>query len=138
MDAPAGIPVWHTAQAASVTLAAFFAGLGLGSWWWGRRVVKSVRPMSLYAGLELGIALTALAYFGVLHGFRAIYPIVYQSVSAEAWLLVVKFGLAVLLIFPASFCMGGTIPAIGQVMIRNATSSFFGGDDTLACGTIAA
>jgi spermidine synthase len=109
----------NTAQAASVTLAAFFAGLGAGSWWWGRRVGASARPMRLYAGLELGIALAALAYFGVLHGFRAIYPFVYESVSAEAWLLCVKFGLAVILVFPASFFMGGTIPAIGQAMIRD-------------------
>ncbi len=126
----------NTAQAASVTLAAFFAGLGLGSWWWGRRVGACVRPMRLYAGLELGIALAALAYFGVLHGFRALYPIVYESVSAEAWLLVVKFGLAVLLVFPASFFMGGTIPAIGQVMIRDRsrfgrTASLFYGINTL-------
>lgn len=126
----------NTAQAASVTLAAFFAGLGAGSWWWGRRVGASPRPMRLYAGLEFGIALAALAYFGVLHGFRAIYPVVYESVSAEAWLLFIKFGLAVLLVFPASFCMGGTIPAIGQVMIRDRsrfgrTASLFYGINTL-------
>jgi len=126
----------NTAQAASVTLAAFFAGLGAGSWWWGRRVGESARPMRLYAGLEFGIALAALAYFGVLHGFRAIYPMVYESVSAEAWLLIVKFGLAVVLVFPASFCMGGTIPAIAQVMIRDRsrfgrTASLFYGINTL-------
>lgn len=126
----------NTAQAASVTLATFFAGLGAGSWWWGRRVGASARPMRLYAGLEFGIALAALAYFGVLHGFRALYPFVYESVSAETWLLFIKFGLAALLVFPASFFLGGTIPVIGQVMIRERsrfgrTASLFYGINTL-------
>jgi len=130
----------NTAQAASVTLAAFFAGLGLGSWWWGRRVGKSARPMRLYAGLELGIAFAALTYFGALEGFRALYPLVYASVTAEAWLLCLKFVFALVLVFPASFCMGGTIPAIGQVMIRERsrfgrTASLFYGINTLGAAS---
>ncbi|PXA04170.1 hypothetical protein DDZ13_09025 [Coraliomargarita sinensis] len=125
----------NTAQAASITLAAFFAGLGAGSWWWGRRAGASAKPMQLYARLEFGIALAALAYFGILYAFRAIYPFFYESVSAEFWLMCVKFGLAAVLVFPASFCMGGTIPAIGQVMIRERsrfgrTASFFYGINT--------
>lgn len=135
----------NTAQAASVTLAAFFAGLGLGSWWWGRRVSKSAQPMRLYAGLEFGIALAALTYFGVLQGFRVLYPLVYSSVQAEAWLFCLKFVLALVLVFPAACCMGGTIPVISQVMIRERsrfgrTASLLYGINTLgaACGVLSA
>ena len=42
----------------------------------------------------------------------------YGSVSGTGWMLVVKFALALLLVFPAAFFMGGTVPAIGQAVIR--------------------
>lgn len=113
-----GLLFGSTSHAAAATLAAFFAGLGAGSWWWGKRVSKSKRPLRLYAWLEFGIAISALTYFGVLQLFHAIYPSLYGSISGTHWMLVVKFGLALLLVFPAAFFMGGTVPAIGQAAIR--------------------
>lgn len=113
-----GLLFGNTAQAASSVLAAFFIGLGAGSWWWGRRVGSDGRPLRLYARLEFGIALTALAYFGVLAVFDAVYPALYRALAGGTGLLWVKFALALCLVFPASFFMGGTVPAIGQVMIR--------------------
>ena len=113
-----GLLFGNTSHAAAATLAAFFAGLGAGSWWWGRRVATVARPLRLYAWLEIGIALAALTYFGVLKAFHAVYPALYGSVSGSGWMLAVKFALALALVFPASFFMGGTVPAIGQAMIR--------------------
>ncbi len=52
-----GLLFGNTSQAAAVTFAAFFAGLGAGSWWWGRRAGGHERPLRLYARLEFGIAL---------------------------------------------------------------------------------
>jgi spermidine synthase len=114
-----GLLFGNTSHAAAATLAAFFAGLGAGSWWWGRRVAKVVRPLRLVAWLEFGIATAALTYFGVLKLFHAIYPSLYGSVAGAGWMLVVKFALALLLVFPAAFFMGGTVPAIAQAAIRN-------------------
>jgi len=113
-----GLLFGSTSHAAAATLAAFFAGLGAGSWWWGKRVTKVERPMRLYAWLEFGIAFSALTYFVVLKIFHAIYPSLYESISGTPWLIVVKFALALLLIFPAAFFMGGTVPAIGQAAVR--------------------
>jgi len=113
-----GLLFGSTSQAAAATLAAFFAGLGAGSWWWGKRVSKVTRPLRLYAWLEFGIAISALTYFGVLKLFHAIYPSLYGSVTGTVWMLVIKFGLALLLVFPAAFFMGGTVPAIGQAAIQ--------------------
>lgn len=113
-----GLLFGSTSQAAAVTLAAFFAGLGAGSGWWGRRVSSVARPLRLYAWLEFGIALSALTYFGILKLFHVIYPALYGSVSESSWMLVVKFALALVLVFPPAFFMGGTVPAIGQAMIR--------------------
>jgi len=113
-----GLLFGNTSHAAATTLAAFFAGLGAGSWWWGRRAGSITRPLRLYAWLEFGIALAALTYFGVLGVFHAIYPWLYESAAGTGWMLVVKFALALLLVFPAAFFMGGTVPAIGQAVIR--------------------
>jgi len=113
-----GLLFGSTSQAAAVTLAAFFAGLGTGSWWWGRRVAEIERPLRFYAWMEFGIALSALTYFGVLKLFHVIYPSLYGSMSGTGWMLAVKFVLALLLVFPAAFFMGGTVPVIAQAVIR--------------------
>ncbi len=113
-----GLLFGNTSQAAAATLAAFFAGLGAGSWWWGKRVSTVKRPLRLYAWLEFGIAISALTYFVVLKIFHAIYPSLYGTVSGTNWMLVIKFCLSMLLIFPAAFFMGGTVPAIGQAAIQ--------------------
>jgi len=122
----------NTSHAAGVTLAAFFAGLAAGSWFWGRRSARCRNPMRIYAGLEIGIAITALLYFAVIHGYHIIYPEVYQSLHSEVWLLLIKFLLALILIFPPAFCMGGTIPVMGQHAIRVPTC--FGSTSALLYG----
>ncbi|MFM7182357.1 MAG: hypothetical protein ACKO2G_12955, partial [Verrucomicrobiales bacterium] len=136
-----GLLFGSTSQAAAVTLAAFFAGLGAGSWWWGKRVSGVARPLRLYAWLEFGIAISALTYFGVLKAFHQLYPVLYGAVHGAAWLLAAKFLLALVLVFPAAFFMGGTVPAIGQIAVRapehlGRTGAMLYGVNTLgaACG----
>ena len=114
-----GLLFGSTAYAASATLAAFFAGLAAGSWWWGARVEKSSNPLRLYALLEFGIALTALTYFIILKAFYAVYPHVYDPMAGPVQMISVKFLLALLLVFPPAFFMGGTVPAIARVLIRS-------------------
>lgn len=131
-----GLLFGNTSSAAGATLAAFFAGLAVGSWFWGRRSGRCRNPLRVYAGLELGIAITALLYFVVMKGYHVIYPELYQSVHAGAWLLLIKFVLALVLIFPPAFCMGGTIPLMGQHAIRKpfrfgSTSAMLYGVNTL-------
>jgi spermidine synthase len=131
-----GLLFGNTAHATSMTLAAFFAGLGFGSWWWGKRTSTSANPLRLYAALEVGIVLTALIYFVILNIFYGVYPHVYESLSGTAWILTIKFALSLLLIFPAAFFMGGTIPAIGQAIIRHPSrfgrmAAFIYGTNTL-------
>jgi spermidine synthase len=127
-----GLLFGSTSQAAATTFAAFFAGLAAGSWFWGKRAAKMKNPLRVYAGLEIGIATTALLYFVVLGLFYRIYPSLYQNVNSPALLLAAKFGLALLLIFPPSFCMGGTIPVMAQHVIRKMSS--FGKTSALLYG----
>ena len=111
---------------------AFFAGLAVGSWFWGKRAGKHRNQLRIYAGLEVGVAITALLYFVVIKSYHVIYPALFQSVHSDAWLLLIKFLLALVLIFPPAFCMGGTIPVIGQHAIRN--PSQFGSTSALLYG----
>lgn len=122
----------NTSHAAGVTLAAFFAGLAAGSWFWGKRSARCPNPLRVYAGLEAGTAITALLYFAVIKSYHLIYPEVYQSLHSATWLLIIKFLLALLLIFPPAFCMGGTIPVMGQHAIR--ITSRFGSTSALLYG----
>ena len=113
-----GLLFGNTSQAAGATLTSFFAGLAAGSWVLGRRVSKERNPMRTYAWLEFGIAITALLYFAILWLFQAIYPAIHQNTDPGALRLLIKFALSLLLVFPPAFCMGGTIPVIGQYVVR--------------------
>jgi len=131
-----GLLFGNTSHAASATLASFFAGLAVGSWVMGRRVSTSKNPMRTYAWLEVAIAITALIYFLILSLYHSIYPAIYQNIDSEGLLLLIKFGLSLLLIFPPAFCMGGTIPVLGQYMVRErkafgATAALMYGVNTL-------
>lgn len=76
-----GLLFGNTSHAAGATLAAFFAGLAVGSWYWGRLSSRWRNPLRIYAGLEIGIAITALLYFVVMKGYHVIYPEVYHVLS---------------------------------------------------------
>lgn len=112
-----GLLLGNTAYAAATVLAVFFGGLATGSWFWGRRVSKAKHPLGVYGFLEFGIALGALFFFAVMPLFRLLYPALFQAVGFHPLLFVVKFILGFCLIFPASFFMGGAIPAMGQYLI---------------------
>ena len=111
------------ARAASATLAAFFLGIAAGGVFWGRRCGRLVNPLRTYAFLELGIALTALLYFALRHGYRAIYPSLFEWLGGgSASFVAVKFALSCGLLFPPAFFMGGTLPVVGEALVRRRTS----------------
>jgi len=134
-----GLLFGNTSHAAAATLSAFFAGLAVGSWSWGKRSGRAADPLRVFAYLQAGIAATALLYFAVLGLFHLVYPPVYRAVGSGGLLLALKFILALLLVFPPSFCMGGTIPVIGQFLITGrdkfgTTSALLYGVNTLGAG----
>ncbi len=109
----------NTAHATSMTLAVFFLGLALGSWFWGRRSATIHNPMRSFAALQLGVALTALAQFAVLPLFRTLYPVLYQNTALQPLRFALKCLLAMILILPPASCMGGTLPMMGQALINS-------------------
>ncbi len=110
-----------TAHAAAATLAAFFLGLAAGSAYWGRRSCQVARPLRAYGLLEAGVAVGALAYFFLLDAFHAYYGILYTRLALvqPELLLAIKLLLSVLLLSPAAFFMGGTLPVLSAWLVRH-------------------
>lgn len=114
-----GLLFGNTAQAAATTLAAFFLGLAAGARFWGRTSGRMTRPLRSYAYLELGVALSALLYFALLDAYHAIYSGLFALLgSRPSIFLIVKFVLALGVLLPPSFFMGGTLPVLSQHLVR--------------------
>lgn len=114
-----GLMFGNTSHAAALTLAAFFAGLASGGWFWGRRCAATANPVRTYAWLELGIALAGSACLSGPALIKRIYPLLYGDTGTGTGLVFFNLTWTLLLVFPASFLMGGTLPVIGQWAIRN-------------------
>jgi len=102
-----------TVYATSIVLSAFMAGLAVGSYVLGRFVDKSKNPLRLYATLELGVGLSAIALFFLFDQLIPIYRSIYSWVGGSRPALsffqsLLLFGC---LLVPTSL-MGGTLPVL--------------------------
>lgn len=115
-----GLLFGSTAEAAALTIAIFFAGIASGGWFWGRLARRWRHPLRGFAWLEIGVALAALGHFWVADVYFTLYPTLYDWVGAHPLLeTLLKAIVAVTLLFPAAFLMGGTLPLMGQYWVRH-------------------
>ncbi|MEQ9480292.1 MAG: fused MFS/spermidine synthase [Algiphilus sp.] len=115
-----GLLFGNTAEAAATVIAVFFAGIAAGGAYWGARVGRHRSPLRSFGILELCVAVTALLHFVLVHAYHAIYPLLYAVVGESAALTtLLKLILAFVVLFPPAFFMGGTLPAMGQHLIRS-------------------
>ncbi|HEY3165365.1 MAG TPA: fused MFS/spermidine synthase [Candidatus Limnocylindrales bacterium] len=103
----------NTTQAVSTILTGFFGGLAIGSYFGGRLADRVRRPLRLYGAIELVLVVVVLltpVTFRLLHEvYRGIFP----SIEGQVVLLaLIRFGLAVLALAPATVLMGATLPAL--------------------------
>ena len=109
-----------TAQAAGATLGAFFFGLAAGGAYWGRRCPGLAHPLRTYAFLEVGVAVGALLFLGLVDLFHTLYGPLYALWGNQQDLFVAtKLLIAILVLFPATFFMGGTLPVLSQYLVGN-------------------
>ncbi len=110
-----------TAHAAATTLAVFFLGLSAGGLVWGRRAARIADPLRAYALLEVAIAASAMLYFFLLDLYRWLLPGLFAGLADRPGVfLLVKLALATSVLFPPAFFMGGTLPVMGQYLVRRA------------------
>ncbi len=101
--------------ATAAVLAAFLAGLGLGSAWIGRLAPRCRRPLLAYAGLELVIGLAALAVPWTLSALEPAFPWLEQRLhDNHAALLAAKSAVAFLALAVPTIAMGATLPMLAQ------------------------
>ena len=109
-----GLSFGVTVFAISTVLAAFMAGLALGSVWGGRQADRVRRPLRVYGLVELGIGTTALLSPGVLAGLQEVYRALALAVDEPGLALAIAAAgrtvLAFALLLVPTGLMGATLP----------------------------
>lgn len=103
--------------AVTIAISAFFAGLALGAWVFGRQGDRLASPVVLYAGLEAMVALSGLGATLAFPWAAQAFARLEDMAGAGAWCL--PFALVGV---PALF-MGGTLPVMARALVT--------GDDEL-------
>ncbi|HDZ20529.1 hypothetical protein LCGC14_0389150 [marine sediment metagenome] len=128
--------VWHrmlvhvfgaTSLAVTTVLSAFMAGLALGSYVGGRWVDRHERPLRLFALLQFGIAVFALAFPFLLVALTKAYVLIDRALfihgsTSASWYTfsVLRFVLAFAVLLIPTTLMGATLPVIAKVFVRRA------------------
>jgi spermidine synthase len=109
--------VGHTVYAISIVLAAFMAGLAVGSLVFGRLAPRLVNPIRVYGYLELGIGVWAGAVPILLHVLvpRSLELQGDLALPVQASALLEFLTIGVVLFVP-TMLMGGTLPVLSQIL----------------------
>ncbi|HEY7827184.1 MAG TPA: fused MFS/spermidine synthase, partial [Candidatus Limnocylindrales bacterium] len=119
----------NTTQAVSAILTGFFGGIAIGSVIGGRIADKVRRPLRMYGLLELILVVIVVltpVTFRLLHN---VYAGAFASLEASPTLLaLIRFGLSLLALGPATILMGATLPTLTRYLARDPAhlSSSFG------------
>jgi len=109
----------NTAVAVGTVLAAFMAGLALGSWLLGRAADRHKNRLRLYAYLEFGVAVAALVAHLLLSRITPVYLALYEAFGRSTTVLVfTRFVLAFVLVMAPTVLMGATLPVLARFVVR--------------------
>lgn len=110
----------NTTQAVSAILVGFFGGMAIGAPIGGRIADRVRSPLRLYGWLEIALAVVVIATpftFRLINEiYRGIYPGLEGSPQALA---LVRMGLAVLALAPATIMMGATLPSLTRYLTQD-------------------
>src|SRR5262249_61228818 len=96
----------HTVQAVTTVVAAFMAGLALGSFLWGRRAGQARHPLRQYGWLEIGIGIYGALMPALLWLVPLLNVDLRQQLGASTFGTVQFLGMFGLLLVPTAL-MGG-------------------------------
>lgn len=112
-----GLVFGHSTYAITAVLAAFMAGLALGSAVFARLAPRLASPLRVYGALEIGMGLYCAcvpfllaAGAGTYFGIQRALGLSYENLS------LVQFGVVVLLLLLPTALMGGTLPVLSQAL----------------------
>jgi spermidine synthase len=119
----------NTTQAVSAILTGFFGGMSVGSVIGGRIADRVRSPLRLYAVLEILLVFVVLATSATFLVIDELYQGAYGTLQQNPKALaLVRFGLALLALAPATVLMGATLPTLTRHLTRGQAhlSSAFG------------
>ncbi|NUM68711.1 fused MFS/spermidine synthase, partial [candidate division KSB1 bacterium] len=102
-------------------------GLAGGGLMLGKIADRHEHPLKLYAWLEAGAGLCALLIPLLRAPMESLFAFLYPQAASQATLFfLLKFLVAFLLMFPATFLMGGTLPVLSRAVVRESERTGFG------------
>lgn len=106
--------------AIGAVVSAFMLGLAAGSRWAGSTRLVTRRPLLAYSFQEGAIALYACLFPLLVIGAERVYSALFPSLGGHFVALSgIRLVLSLGLLLPATFCMGATLPTLGQVVARS-------------------
>jgi spermidine synthase len=104
-----------TALAVSTVLAAFMAGLAIGSWWIGTRAERLADRRRTYAWLEIGIGVAALLVPLLLAAVEPLYAWLWRRTHLSFALFgLIRFVVAGAILLGPTIMMGATFPVLAD------------------------
>ena len=114
-----------TTFAVSTVVAVFFGGLAIGSYFFGRYSQKTLRPLKVYALLEIGLGVMGLLSPAAFVWADKFYGLFYPAIMHNFVVLsLVRLALMTVLVLPPTILMGATLPLFCRqyVVARNRIS----------------
>jgi spermidine synthase len=109
-----------SAYAVATVLAAFMAGLALGSYVFGRLASSRRNPLRLYGILEFGVGIYGLLAPYLFTVARGLYPPLFWLYELSPLIFnFLLFLLAFVLLVLPTFLMGATLPVLSQFFVRS-------------------
>lgn len=110
----------NTTQAVSAILAGFFGGLAIGSVAGGRLADRVRSPLRLYGLIELVLVAVVVATPLTFRLIRTVYGGFAEGLEdSPAILTIIRLGLALLALAPATILMGATLPTLTRHLSRD-------------------
>ena len=109
-----------TTFAVSTVLAVFFLGLACGSYLFGRIGQRTLQPLKLYALIEVGLGLFAIASPYLFDFTESLYAPIYRALAGHTVVLFAARGVLIsLVVFPPTLLMGSTLPLFCRQFVRS-------------------
>ncbi len=108
-----------TTHSVVAVLAAFMAGLAIGSYGFGRRADHSKNLLRLFASLEILTGIAALISIPAIGLIQQVYAGIYHLIPSVDVLFISKWALTFAVLLPATIMMGGTLPVLVAYFSKN-------------------
>lgn len=114
-----GLIFGNTTLAISTVLSAYMLGLAWGGLQFGKYTKRIQNHFRIYALLELGVGISAFAILIFIPVIDILYKLIFPYLQNRLFIFyLLKFLLSFILMLPATFLMGGTLPIVSYLVVK--------------------